>query len=454
MATTIYMPQRSNSATSYLLSAWTKKVGEAVKVGDVLCEIETDKAIVEVESQADGVLLAQLYQAGDDVPVLVPIAVVGQPGEDATPAPSQAALIPASQAAPPPLPQATPPPSPSATAPSPKTQAAVPAPMSSDKRQPISPRARALAQFANLDLSQVVIQASGPEGRIIERDIRRTLSQQPRLTRAASAQEAPALPDQGTGLGGRITRADLDALQKITPPAANEELPPIPMRGTRKVIAERMLASLQTTAQLTLNAWADARALLSLRARLKASPESLGLRQVTVNDLILFTVSRVLPDFPALNAHLRPDAIQPYARVHLGFAVDTARGLLVPVIHDAHALSLRRLAQEAGRLAESASGGKIDPADLEGGTFTVTNLGSLGVEHFTPVLNPPQVAILGVGAVALRPVGPLDGSATQHLPHLPLSLTVDHQAVDGAPAARFLQALSQALAQVDLLMAL
>jgi pyruvate dehydrogenase E2 component (dihydrolipoamide acetyltransferase) len=329
--------------------------------------------------------------------------------------------------------------------------------MSSGERQPISPRARALAQFANLDLSQVVIEASGPEGRIIERDIRRTLSQQPRLTRAASAQEAPALPDEGTGLGGRITRADLDALQKIAlpaKPAADEELPPIPMRGTRKVIAERMLASLQTTAQLTLNAWADARALLSLRARLKASPEGLGLRQVTINDLILFTVSRVLPDFLALNAHLRPDAIQPYARVHLGLAVDTPRGLLVPVIRDAHALSLRRLAQEAGRLAESASGGKIDPADLEGGTFTVTNLGSLGVEHFTPVLNPPQVAILGVGAVALRPVGPLDGSATEHLPHLPLSLTVDHQAVDGAPAARFLQALSQALAQVDLLMAL
>jgi pyruvate dehydrogenase E2 component (dihydrolipoamide acetyltransferase) len=208
----------------------------------------------------------------------------------------------------------------------------------------------------------------------------------------------------------------------------------------------------QTTAQLTLNASADARALQEYRKRLKGSVESLGLQKVTINDLVLFVVARTLLQYPELNALFMDDAIHLYKNVHLGVAVDTPRGLIVPVIRNANALSLRQIAQESGRLADACLSGNVSPDELNGGTFTVTNLGILGIESFTPVLNAPQVGILGVGNINLKPVE-VNGDIT-FIPHLGLSLTINHQVVDGAPAARFLQTLSQNLAQLELLLAL
>ncbi len=218
------------------------------------------------------------------------------------------------------------------------------------------------------------------------------------------------------------------------------------------MIAERMRQSLHNSAQLTLNTSANATALLALRQRFKGSAPTLGMQGITLNDLLLFAVSRVLLNYPALNATLHDHTITQYQRVHLGFAVDTPRGLLVPIIKDAHQRSLRQIAQETQRLVASIEANKITPSELQGGTFTVSNLGALGIESFTPILNPPQVAILGVGKVDLKPVQG-DGQV-EFLPHIALSLTVDHQAVDGAPAARFLQALTQALTDVDLWLAL
>jgi len=212
-----------------------------------------------------------------------------------------------------------------------------------------------------------------------------------------------------------------------------------------------MLASLQTTAQLTLNASADARALQAYRARLKASDPALGLTGVSVNDLILFAVARLLTEFPAFNAHFLGTEIRRFEAVHLGVAVDTERGLLVPVVKNAQRLSLKALSDEVKALARAAQEGKIAPEELTGGTFTVTNLGAFGIESFTPILNPPQVAILGVGNITPKPVQSAQG--IDFIPHLNLSLTVDHQALDGAPAARFLQALSATLADFDLLLA-
>jgi pyruvate dehydrogenase E2 component (dihydrolipoamide acetyltransferase) len=219
----------------------------------------------------------------------------------------------------------------------------------------------------------------------------------------------------------------------------------------RKIIAGRMLASLQTTAQLTMNASADARALQALRKRLKESDEALGLRGITINDLVLFAVARALLLHPDLNALFAENTISRYRRVHLGFAVDTPRGLIVPVIRNADSLSLRALAGEAKRLAAAALDNKSAPDDLAGGTFTVTNLGGFGVESFTPVLNPPQVGILGVGNIALRPVQGAGG--VEFIPHLGLSLTINHQVVDGAPGARFLQTVAGHIANIDLLLA-
>ena len=222
--------------------------------------------------------------------------------------------------------------------------------------------------------------------------------------------------------------------------------------GVRKLIAERMLASLQTTAQLTMHASADAREIQSLRAKFKESPEQLGLRGVTINDMVLYAVARSLTAHPDLNAQFAGDTIRQFGDVHLGFAVDTARGLMVPVIRNAHLLSLRQIAAEAARLARACRDGGITLDELGGGTFTVTNLGAFGVEGFTPVLNVPQVGILGVGAIVPGPRIAEDGAVTFIL-RVGLSLTVNHQVVDGAPGARFLQTVAGNVSRFELLLA-
>jgi pyruvate dehydrogenase E2 component (dihydrolipoamide acetyltransferase) len=190
-----------------------------------------------------------------------------------------------------------------------------------------------------------------------------------------------------------------------------------------------------------------------LRARMKAADETLGLAKITVNDLILYAVSRVLPLFPFMNAHKTGETLRIFERVHLGVAVDTPRGLLVPVIHNANLLSLKHISAEAKRLAKAAQDGTAKPDELSGSTFTVTNLGSLGVTSFTPVLNAPEVAILGVASIEPKPVETADGGYTFE-PHIGFSLTINHQVVDGAPAARFLKTLCEAVRDVDLWLAL
>jgi len=278
-------------------------------------------------------------------------------------------------------------------------------------------------------------------------------------------------PAQGSGPGGRITRQDLIPIDergkgserfedprseakgtKRSDPSINSDFDLIALPNIRRVIAERMRGSLQSTAQLTMNAGADARALLDYRKRLKVSDAALGLQNITINDLVLFVVAKTLPQFPALNATFANDELRQYKTVNLGFAVDAPRGLLVPVVRNAGATTLKQLADESSRLAKLCQESKITPHDMSDGTFTVTNLGSFGIESFTPILNAPQVAILGVGNINLKPVE--QNGEVVFVPHFGLSLTIDHQIVDGAPAAKFLQALARNLAQFDLLLAL
>ena len=290
------------------------------------------------------------------------------------------------------------------------------------------------------------------------------LTAQPQLTPVANRMMEKgeyAVPETGSGTGGRITSKDLlpGSGPLIGPPefpagldTMPDEVRMIPVKGVRKVIAQRMHQSLQTTAQLTLNATADARALLAYRKRLKNSAEVLDLRDVTIGDLVLYAVSRTLPDYPDLNALFTGDTISYYKHVHLALAVDTPRGLVVPVIHSADSLSLKKISREAKRLAMACQDGRITPDELTGGTFTVTNLGPFGIENFTPILNPPQVGILGVGNINLKPVN-INGEV-QFIPHIGLSLTINHQVVDGAPGARFLQALSNNLTELELVLAL
>ena len=429
MASAVLLPKLGNSVESSIILAWHKAVGDPVAAGELLAEIETDKATLEVESPADGLLLARFYEAGAEVTVMAPIGAIGSAGEDVAdlrPHASETTLQPVSQ--------------------QPRTAAPVShgtAPALTARGRPASsPRARKLAAARGLPLDGLT--GSGPGGRILERDVQAALAQGPRLTPVARAmleEGGYVLPQQGSGPSGRIRRSDLIPASRT--PAAER----VPLRGARRVTARRMLESLQTTAQLTLHAPADARALLSLRQRLKSGAAGTDLHAVTINDLLHFAVARTLPAHPALNAQLVDDHILQHRVVHLGFAVDSPRGLFVPVIRDADRLGLQQLASEARRLAQACREGRVRPEELEGATFTVSNLGAYGIESFTPVLNPPQAGILGAGAIHLKAAADEGGVAFR--PHISLSLTIDHQVLDGAPAARFLQDLAQYLARID-----
>lgn len=442
MATAVVLPKQGNSVESCLIMAWKKQVGESVQKGELLVEVETDKAIVQIDSPETGLLLAAFFEVGDDVPVMTNIAVVGEEGDDVEAfrpdvpekkAPSAQTPPPSSQSA---VPQPAPKPQPTAT-------------LATDAEVFISPRARLLADQHGVNIHTVT--PTGPEGRIIERDIQAMVDATPHLTpaaRAKAAQDNVSVPNNGTGIGGRVTTHDLHPTPHISGEAQAET---IPLRGVRKTIADNMRSSLQNTAQVTMHADVDARALLDYRKRLKHSDEASGLRKISVNDLLLFAVSRVLLDFPNVNATLVDKTITRYQAVHLGFAVDTPRGLLVPVIHNAHQLSLHALATESSRLVHAVEDGTIAADEMQGGTFTVSNLGALGIQRFTPIINPPQLAILGIGTIELKPIQIND--AVEFIPHMGLSLTIDHQIIDGAPGARFLHALSRAIADFEVVLA-
>lgn len=466
MATPIVMPKQGNTVESVIIVGWKKQTGESVAVDDVLCEVETDKATMEVPSAVAGTLLATLFAAGEEVPVMATIAWIGEAGEVAPGSATEKQEGEKRERR-----EETP----SEAAPLETTAPVVAQSPISNLQSPVSPRARHLAEHKGVEAAALA--GSGPGGRVIERDVQAAIAAQPKLTPVAKAMLAEggfAAPTQGSGPGGRVTSKDLvkeggtgkegdkeikrqgegDAAPATTTAPSTDlqspEVEIIPVKGVRKVIAERMLQSLQTTAQLTLNASADARALQALRKRLKESPEAMGVRSITINDLVLFAVARTLPAFPGLNALFTGAEIHQYRSVNLGIAVDTPRGLMVPVVRGAETLSLRQLSAEAKRLATACLTSKITLDELNGGTFTVTNLGAFGVESFTPVLNPPQVGILGVSSIQLKPTEV--GDKVKFIPHLGLSLTINHQVVDGAPAARFLQTLGQAIATIDLLL--
>lgn len=417
MASEVLLPKQGNSVESCIILEWKKAEGDAVAEGEPIVEVETDKATFDVESTAGGVLLSRLVNEGDDVPVLSPIAIIGEPGEKpatgGTPATTHEPVAVAAPAAS----DAANPGKVRPTAPD------VAAPISRGGRIAISPRARRLADQNGVDYASLT--GSGPKGRIMMRDVQSALDGG---AQSAGAPETPA----------------------ITGPADARLYDEIPVTGIRKVIAERMHASLASTAQFTMNAGADARRLLEYRARLKTSAAG-DLKSISINDLVIFAVSRALPGFPEMNATFNDGVIRRYRSVNLGFAVDTERGLMVPVIAEANRLTLAQLAAEAHRLAEACKSMKARPEDLSGGTFSITNLGVYGVRSFTPVLDAPQVGILGIGGIEPRPV--LADGETIFVPTLGLSLTINHQVVDGAPAARFLQNLAATIAEIDLTLA-
>lgn len=435
MAVGIIMPRQGQSVESCIIQ-WKVKEGDTVKAGDVLFGYETDKASFEEMSPADGTVLKTLFADGDDVPCLQTVVVIGQPGEDISAlvgGESAPAAVKAEEAAP-------------VIAKAEEVAPASTASAGGDLK--ISPRARAEAERQNLDITKAV--PTGPNGRIIERDIAVLAEKGYKVTAAAASQYAGGL--SGSGLGGAVTTADLAApaaaAPVATPAASTATYTDIKLSGVRKAIAKSMHASLSEMAQLTHSISFDATAILAFRERVKANAEKLGLPNITLNDVVLYAVSRVLPKHPDLNAHFLGDSIRQFSSVNLGMAVDTPRGLLVPTIFGADSLSLSGIAAQAKAVAEQAQSGKISPDMLSGGTFTVSNLGVYGIESFTPVINPPQTAILGVCAITYR----MNKSGAVY-PAMGLSLTYDHRAVDGAPASRFLKDLCAALESFELLLA-
>ena len=435
------MPRQGQSVESCIITTWHKKVGDTVADGDILFSYETDKSAFDEPAHTAGTILAILCEEGDVVPCLETVCIIGEAGEDisaltksASAADAESKPVPAEEA-----PTETNAPSPTAEAPA------------AGERVRISPRAKNLALASGVDLSETV--PTGPHGRIIERDINAALDAghvagiaaveaflagQPLPKEEAPADEIPAAAPAAETKPAAAAEAADDAR------AYDEQ----PLSGVRRVIARQMHASLSEMAQLTLNATFDATALMDFRAALKEKGEALGMGKISLNDMVLFAVSRTILAHPTVNANLVDDKFRVFKHANIGLAVDTDRGLLVPTLFEAEKLSLSALSAYAKSAAAKARDGKLTPDEMSGGSFTVTNLGSLGIESFTPVINPPQTAILGVCAITQRLRA--DGSV---YPAMGLSLTFDHRAVDGAPAARFLSDLCRALENFGLLLA-
>ena len=433
MATLVIMPRQGQSVESCIITTWQKKKGDHVEVGDILFSYETDKSAFDEPAQAAGEILEVFAAEGDVVPCLDPVCVIGTAGEDIS------ALLPKNGA------EAVEEKTEEKTEEAPKAEAAATVSESTGERIFISPRARKLALQTGVDMTKVV--STGPHGRIIERDINKALDAGFIATTSAvedflagklvaveetAAEEAPAAVAQ-------TAAAVADDFKAYT-----EE----PLSNVRKAIARSMTASLSEMAQLTLNSSFDATALLAYRAKLKENAEVLRLGKITINDMILYAVSRILPKYPEINANLVDGKFRKFKHANVAMAVDTDRGLLVPVIFGAETKSLSEIAAETKVLGAKAKDGKCTPDEMSNGSFTVSNLGSMGIESFTPVINPPQTAILGVCCSTNRLKA--DGKV---YPAMGLSLTFDHRAIDGAPAAKFLKELSTALENFDLLLA-
>ncbi len=434
MANIVIMPRQGQSVESCIITTWQKKKGDRVAEGDILFSYETDKSAFDEPSQFAGVILEVLAAEGDVVPCLDPVCIIGEEGEDIS------ALIPggAKEEA---APEAK-----AEEVVETKAEEAVATVSESDgARVFISPRAKNLALKTGVDMTKVI--PTGPHGRIIERDINKALD-------AGFVATTALVEDFLAGKPIVVEEAPVVEEVKEAPVAAaapaddfrayTEE----PMSNVRKVIAKSMHASLSEMAQLTLNSSFDATNLLAYRAKLKDHGEALGLSKITINDMILYAVARVLPNYPEINANLVDNTFRKFKHANIGMAVDTDRGLLVPVIFGSDTLTLAEISAKAKEAAGKAREGKLSPDEMSGGSFTVSNLGSMGVESFTPVINPPQTAILGVCCTTNRLKA--DGKV---YPAMGLSLTFDHRAVDGAPAAKFLKELCTALENFDLLLA-
>jgi len=437
MAQPVIMPKQGQSVETCILTEWFKQKGEKVSKGDLLFSYETDKAAFEEEAKTDGILLELFYDCGDEVPVLSNVAVIGKKGEpvdEFRPAVKETADL-------------------KKTVEEEQKQDS-----EADARERIqnkdegtareiriSPRAGRMAAQLRIDISHLT--GSGPGGRIVEKDILCAPKQQPKITPLArEMMKKGDLVYDREKIRERVTSKDLVERGRKYP----EETEIHPLSNIRRRIAETMHRSLQSSAQLTHHTSADARRILELRKKVKAKTAKVEYPDITLNDMICFAVVRTLQKHPEVNAHLLGDQIKMFRNVNLGFAVDTERGLMVPAVIGAEKLTLAELSVQLKKLAGKCRNGNIDPDLLnpELAGFTVSNLGAYGVEMFTPVINLPQVAILGVNTIVKRPAE-LEGDKIGIIPYIGLSLTYDHRALDGGPASLFLKEVKEEIERFE-----
>jgi pyruvate dehydrogenase E2 component (dihydrolipoamide acetyltransferase) len=461
MAVEIVLPRLGWTMEEGTFVEWLKKDGDEVKPGDLIYVVESDKTTAEVENFDTGILriVPNGPAAGARIPVGFLLAYVAKPGEvlpfesGAAPKAAEAAAVAAA---------------PAAVAAAPVAVASANGATAAGKPPAISPRARKVAGQLGVDWSG--LKGSGSTGRIVERDVRAAAASAAAAIAAAPKVNATpvatrAAADLGVDLaalaasmpGKRIERADVEryAAERVAsaapvqeqarPAAAAASAAPAasrkPMSSTRKLIAERMTTTLRTVAPVTLTTEVDATELVKLRESLKADAANSGTEVPSYNDLLAKIAATALAAHPQLNARIEGDEIVIEASAHIGIAVDTDRGLLVVVVRDAQDKTVRQIAQASKELIARAKDGKATMNDLRGSTFSITNLGVYDIDAFTPIINAPECAILGVGRIVAKPVIVKDKVKARKM--LALSLTFDHRLVDGAPAARFLQRIKQ-----------
>ena len=434
MATVVIMPKQGQSVESCIITEWNKKKGDQVSKGDILFAYETDKASFEEEAAVDGVLIDLFYEAGDEVPVLTNVCVIGTPGEPTNAyrpggVPKTKETIEKTETL---VIQEKP------------VEQVVVSTSTATIQVPgsgaISPRARNLAEKEGILTDG--IKGTGPGGRIIEQDVVAVIASNPKTTPLAkkiAGQEQLQPVSTGSGLGGSVTAKDLT----VPNPVYSNDFEIKKLSNIRKMIAKAMHNSLQNSAQLTHHLGADARRMLELRRKVKKANDNGYPVNITLNDMVCFAVVKALRKFPQANAHFLGDSVKYFNKIHLGIAVDTDRGLMVPAIRNADDLSIQGLSNQMREVAASCRKGAVNPELLssEAASFTVSNLGAYGVEMFTPVINLPQVGILGVNTIVPRPKDLGDG-VYGFVPFIGLSLTYDHQALDGGEATRFLKQIA------------
>ncbi len=465
MATPVRMPLMGMTMEEGIISTWLVAEGDTVQEGDPILEFETDKINATIDAPADGIIGGISAAPGVSVKVQGIVCYLLEPGEElpaGDPEPPAVAPAPVSPAAPPA------PPTPAQSAP---VAAAPVPPPTPNGRAKASPLARKIAAAQGLDLTTV--QGSGPGGRIVAEDLSAVAPAAPVIAVAATAPAGSAgriksspfarklaaeagidiATLTGSGPNGRIVADDVRAAEAAPPavaaalraPAASTDMvsSTVPFTGIRRLIADRMVESLTNSAQLTLVSEADATALVGLRNELAAQYEStIGFR-IAYNDLFARIAVRALGEHPNMNARLEGDQIVLLPYVNIGLAIDLEGGLAVPNVKNAEGMQLVELAVALRESISRATAGSLTLDDVTGGTFTITSLGPMDVDAFTPVLNPPECAILGIGRIQPKPAVFEDEVTVRQM--VTLSLTFDHRLNDGAPAARFLQRIKQLL---------